>query len=84
MDFPDCLPILLSRPFLLFTFFCFPLFSCWFRAVDSRQPLIARYNSISYRIVSYRADGHTPDDSFPLSATDAASVLIINKLVQLW
>jgi len=34
-DFPDCLPVLLSiSVFLLFSFSLFPLFSCWFHAVQ--------------------------------------------------
>jgi len=53
-EFPDSLPIILSIP--VFSFFSvFPLFSCWFRAVDwvgSCQFLIARQSSISYRIVA--------------------------------
>ena len=50
-EFPDSLPIILSIP----VFYVFPLFSCWFRAVDwvgSCQLLIARQSSISYRIVA--------------------------------
>ena len=34
-DSPNCLPTLLSIcVFYFFIFFCFPLFICWFRAVD--------------------------------------------------
>ena len=41
--------------FLVLSFFCFPRFSCWLRAVDevdSCRQLSARRNSISYRVVS--------------------------------
>jgi len=52
---PDCLPLLLSiAVFLLFSFL-FLLYSFWFRAEyygDLYQLLSARYNSISYHIVS--------------------------------
>ena len=34
-DSPNCLLLLLSiSVFYFLVFFCFPLFSCWFRAVD--------------------------------------------------
>jgi len=58
MDSPDCLLLLLSISVFTFQFFCFTLYSCRFRAVesaDSCRLASARYNSISYRIVSYRA-----------------------------